>query len=163
MATWGRAFALNDNTGAPYFSGSAELLTLTSGQTALRSYWAFSAWMQYGSVSSYPIGTCMMRAGLRWYPAGGSPSGPLSDPTGDWMDTESVWPQVQPTESTNIDFWLQFNVGNPDKSVKAMRKNTGATDQSLYVCWDITAGADADASFAVQGWVCNLDCLIASP
>lgn len=158
---WSRGFS--QNATGPYSSGYVDLLLLNPGQTILRMYWTLNAWHQE-SLSGYPPGTTVFRAGIILADSGGgAPPGPITSPNADWMDIETVWPEQHVTESTNIDWWFFYKVGNPDKSIKAQRKNTGTTSLGLFAVWEMSGDIDTSASFLMDGWSAGMDVYINTP
>lgn len=147
----------------PYFSGFFIGPTLFPGETALRSYWAVNLWHQQ-SLSGYPPGTAVIRAGLIAWDTTSTPPGPISNPTAEWMDIETIWPEQHVTEATNIDWWLFYKLGNPDKSVKSQRKNNNAINSiSLMVSWEMMTATDTNAFFQIDGWSATVDAYINTP
>lgn len=155
---WGRGYNIED--GVSVRSGGLELLIVPNGATVLRSYWSFFAYQFYGSLSAFPPGAGVLRAGL-YVDTSSLPTAsiknPIADPGTEWMDSMTIHPQVGFSTST-ADFWfIKYSTPEPDKSVKAQRKNQTGAGQSLYVGWAFAGGLDTDPGFNITGYYATCD------
>lgn len=159
---WSRAFYSSAATTGTY--GGTQLITLTSGQTAMHSFWNINVWGTWGSVAQYPPGSSLMRAGLVVAASGlaGDANTPISQPSADWMDITTICPVGQIATSTNVDW--QYNWQLPvDRDVVVQRKNSGTTSLGIYVAWEFVVASDAVSGFSMGGWSASIDTYINTP
>lgn len=161
--TWIRAVQNDQNNGG--FFGSEQQIGLNPQQTVLRAYWNIQLYQLWGDQNFYPPGSSLCRAGLLYAENGLDPLAtptPISNPDADWMDIETISPEVSYTTST-INNWLVRWSFRFDQSVKSQRRNDGPGLMGLYVAWEFLLGENRIDPFQILGWNSSIDALVTLP
>ncbi len=142
--------------------GYQQLIGVNVNQTVLGAYWNINVFGTWGGINFFPPARSLMRAGLLWaedgLPAGNTPT-PISQPDADWMDIETIQPDVSYTTSTQNNWHVQWGF-KFDQRVKAQRRNRGPELMGLYVSFEFNLGGSHVDPFAITGWNGSIDALV---
>lgn len=144
---WARATGASSTAG---YSDFLELSVVGLAETVNRTLWSWNASFTVSSTGAFPPGGSITRVGL-WMGASGLPKAsipfPVSQPGAEWMDLMSCPWRGNIATSTNIDYLGFAGFGGPDRETKAMRKQVGATANSLYVVWEPVFAFDVGVDY----------------
>ena len=159
---WVRAVQTNVNNSG--FFGSLEMISVSSGQTVLRSYWNLALIMTLTNPGQYPPGGSILRVGLGFFEDGLAPLStptPISNADADWMDIETLHPRVVLASATDNIWQLNWDFF-PDQSVASQRKNDTASAMGLYLAWEFSLH-DEVSGFTIPWWTGSIDAYINTP
>ncbi|MGH3784765.1 MAG: hypothetical protein ACRDRO_30175 [Pseudonocardiaceae bacterium] len=150
-----------DNNSFGYY-GYVAMGTLNPGDTLLHTFWSFSAWGTWGSLSTFPIGSSICRAGIIVADAlAVSPPTPITNEGDPWIDMTTVHPHGQIATSTNVDWSYLWDTGLGDRDSVVHRQNDNVSGTlSLWLGWEFDVAPNAVSGFAVGGWNCSVDAYI---
>lgn len=148
------------------FYGSVPMVTISPGQTLLRSWWNISLKYISEEVVTYPPGNSMLRAGVVWAPASTLPDDvprPITNADADWLYIETLNPRkVCLDRQANVAWYIEWG-HDYDRSIKSMRKNRETAEWfTLFTSWEVT-GQEGTGPFGIQGYSTSLDCLVRVP
>jgi len=150
--------------GVNNFFDGVEAIVVSSGQTVLHAFWNINIWGSWGSVSQYPPGSSICRAGIGFFDdgIGGTTNTPISQASADWMDITTICPVGQIATSTNVDWQYNWQF-EQDREIKVQRKANTATDMGLYIAWEFSVASDAVSGFNLPGWSFSIDAYVNTP
>lgn len=160
---WVRAVATNPNNSG--FFGSVPLIGVSVGQTVLRSWWNVGFQYLVDSVTQFPPGASLLRAGVVYADAGLAPLDtptPITNADADWLYVTTLNPAtVQLDRVTNVGWQITWGFPH-DISLKSQRLNQTAVAKNLYVAWEM-ALQDEVSGFTMNGWNTSLDSYVRTP
>lgn len=140
------------------------MISVSSGQTVLKSYWNIGLVGTWVNPGQYPPGGSILRVGLGYFEDGLAPLStptPITNADADWMDIETLYPDAQFTSATDLIYMLHWTF-KPDQAVASQRKNGTAGAMGLYVCWEFTLH-DEISGFTVPWWTSSIDAYVNTP
>lgn len=148
------------------FYGSVPMVTISPGQTLLRSWWNLSIKFISEAFTTYPPGYSMIRGGVVWAPASTLPDDvprPITNADADWLYIETFNPRiVQLDRQANVAWYIEWG-HDYDRSIKSMRKNREEAEWfTLFTSWEVT-GQEGTGAYGPQGYSTSLDCLVRVP
>lgn len=160
---WVRAVATNPNNNG--FFGSVPLIGVSPGQTVLRMWWNVGFQYLVDSVTQFPPGSSILRAGIVYAEAGLTPletPTPISNADADWLAITTLNPlNVELDRVTNVGWHIDWGFPE-DRSVKSQRRNDLETAQTMYVAWEMALN-DEVSGFTMNGWNASVDAYVRTP
>lgn len=157
---WVRATSSDQNNFT--VAGFADMLQVQPGETVLRCFWNITCTVTRTNPGQYPPGGSILRVGLAYKEDGGTVPLPISTGTGgDWMDIETLSPEVVLASATDNIWHLSYRLAK-DEDVRSQRRNdTASTIFVLQPAWEIAVSNEAPG-FGVDFWHTSVDALIRS-
>lgn len=159
--TWRRSFNANAFTQP---DGNLDLLSVQPGETLGGTWWSYTM-KSLGTAptaTQVPLEGAVVVVGLALQPESETPWQPFFQPAESWL----WWEQVgfdHELYDANQGAWMNSSTsGTSQRKAEGMRRNDGAENMTLRVCWQTFAGsATADETAFSVG--CAVSALVLLP